>query len=130
MVNVGLYEGKVVSRHCWGTWCAPCVAELPHFDELAEHYGDDIAVIAVHTVDQREKAESFVEENYPDSDITFVYDTEQDGSQSDMYYSILGGKGSYPMTVVLDKNGIIQYVSEGSMTYMELEFIVESFLYE
>ena len=130
MINVDQYEGKVVIINFWGTWCAPCVAELPHFDELATHYGDDIAVIAIHTVDQREKAESFVEENYPDSSIIFAYDTEQDGSQSDMYYSILGGKGSYPMTVVLDKNGIIQYVNEGSMTYMELEFVVESFLYE
>jgi thiol-disulfide isomerase/thioredoxin len=30
--------GKVVLINIWGTWCGPCLIELPHLKELAEHY--------------------------------------------------------------------------------------------
>ena len=29
-------EGKVVLVDLWATWCVPCVAELPHLQELSE----------------------------------------------------------------------------------------------
>ena len=128
-INVDYYQGKVIVINFWGTWCAPCVAELPHFDDVASEYGDDIAVIAVHTVDQKEKAEQYVNTNYPDTKIKFVYDTN-DGSGLDKYYTILGGKGSYPMTIIVDKKGKIQFSMEGSMTHEELSLLVESYLYE
>lgn len=28
--------GRVVLVHVWATWCAPCLSELPEFDQLAE----------------------------------------------------------------------------------------------
>lgn len=129
-INVDFYQGKVIVINFWGTWCAPCVAELPHFDEVAEKYAEDAVVIAVHTVDQRDSARQYVGENYPDSHIKFVFDQTLEGSSSDKYYSILGGKGSYPMTVIVDKKGIVQYVNEGSMTFDELDMYVEYFINE
>ena len=72
----------------------------------------------------------YVNENYPDSKIKFVYDTRLEGAGSDKYYKTLGGKGSYPMTVIVDKKGKIQFVREGSMTYEQLELLVDSYLYE
>ena len=29
-------KGKVVVLEFWATWCSPCVASLPHFNELVE----------------------------------------------------------------------------------------------
>ena len=32
----------------WATWCKPCVEELPHFDELKDHYpGQNIQILLV-----------------------------------------------------------------------------------
>jgi thiol-disulfide isomerase/thioredoxin len=38
-VNWHSLQGKVVILDFWGTWCAPCVAGIPHLNELASHYG-------------------------------------------------------------------------------------------
>jgi len=41
-------HGKVVVLDFWGTWCAPCVAGIPHLNELAAHYdGRGVQFIAV-----------------------------------------------------------------------------------
>jgi thiol-disulfide isomerase/thioredoxin len=127
-VNVDFYQGKIVVINFWGTWCGPCKAELPHFDELAREYAEDVVVIAVHTESTREEAPAYIQENYPDSDIVWVYDKPLDQSQPDLgdfYYTTLGGSSSYPMTVILDGDGTIQFVNVGRITYEDLVLVVE-----
>ena len=38
------YKGKVISVDFWGTWCAPCRAELPAMKEMAGKHADKDAV--------------------------------------------------------------------------------------
>ncbi|HJT34185.1 MAG TPA: TlpA disulfide reductase family protein [Pirellulales bacterium] len=33
--------GRVVVLNFWGTWCPPCLMELPHIAQLGQRYGDD-----------------------------------------------------------------------------------------
>ena len=43
------YRGKVVMLVFWATWCAPCMAMLPHERELAKHYADrPFAIVGVN----------------------------------------------------------------------------------
>ena len=40
--------GKLVILEFWATWCAPCVAAIPHLNALAERFsGDKVVFIAV-----------------------------------------------------------------------------------
>jgi thiol-disulfide isomerase/thioredoxin len=39
-VNWQRLAGKVVILDFWGTWCAPCVAGIPHLNALIAKYGD------------------------------------------------------------------------------------------
>ena len=34
-------KGKLVIVDVWATWCAPCMAAMPHFKSLVEEYGDN-----------------------------------------------------------------------------------------
>ena len=41
-------EGKAVLLNFWTTWCAPCLREMPIFDEMQEKYGPEgFTVLAV-----------------------------------------------------------------------------------
>ncbi len=110
--------GKVTVINFWGTWCGPCVAELPHFDELAEKY-EDVTVIAIHSAMDRETAPEFIKNTYPDSKIIFAQDTPDD--TYGQFYNLLGGIGSFPFTIVLDEQGVIIATFPSSVTYADLE---------
>ena len=120
-VNIDELRGDIVVINFWGTWCTPCVAELPHFDEVAREYADTVKVIAVHSSYEGPTAEGYVDTHYPDSNIIFALDAPNtSGGAADEYYSALGGKTTYPMTFVLDGDGVIVFKRIGSLTYDEL----------
>src|SRR5439155_4111948 len=49
-------RGKVVVLEFWATWCAPCIAAMPHLNDLAEKFKDRrLQVIAI-----TDESESFV----------------------------------------------------------------------
>lgn len=123
-ISISALRGKIIVINFWGTWCGPCVAELPHFNEAASEYKDTVTVIAVHTSDNlptSKSPEDFIAEYYPDSDMIFAKDSPSEaGGYIDQYYLRLGGVSSYPMTVIVDADGVIAFKREGSMTYDEL----------
>ena len=41
-----LADGPVVFSF-WATWCIPCLKELPHLNEMAGEFGDEVSFIAV-----------------------------------------------------------------------------------
>lgn len=114
-------RGKVTVINFWGTWCGPCIAELPHFDDVAEQYADQVTVLAVHTAYGSEKAAAYIAENYASSPMIFATDAENEA-----YYKMLGGLSTYPMTVVVDADGVITAVVMNPMTHEELVEAVES----
>lgn len=115
--------GKITVINFWAYWCGPCVNELPHFNQVAEEYGDEVAIIAVHC-DQLSKAQDFIRINYPDSPIRFAMDSNKRNPYA--YYETLGGTGSIPFTVVLDANGIVRQKFVGAINYNKLKTAVEA----
>ena len=106
-------HGKITVINFWGTWCGPCKAELPYFDEIAREYADTVTVIAISTsYDGAQSAPEYIGENFADSPILWGRDKILDATDStspDYYYTLLGGEAMYPMTVILDANGVIVY---------------------
>ena len=118
--------GKITIINFWGTWCTPCVNELPYFDQIASDYPEDVSVIAVHSALSGETAPEYISKYYPDSKVHFAVDYALDefGLNSG-YYTSLGGRGTWPYTVVLDENGIIVSIFVNSLEYEDLKAVVE-----
>ena len=118
--------GKVTVINFWGTWCTPCCAELPFFEQVADEYGDSISVFAVHSyLLAEETAAAYIADNYADSSLNFLADYALDQTGASGYYTTLGGRGTYPYTVVLDENGLISKIFVSSVTYDMLKAAVE-----
>ena len=118
--------GRITIINFWGTWCTPCVNELPYFDQIASDYPEDVSVIAVHSALSGETAPEYIGKYYPDSKVHFAVDYALDefGLNSG-YYTSLGGRGTWPYTVVLDENGIIVSIFVNSLEYEDLKAVVE-----
>lgn len=123
---------KITVINFWGTWCGPCVAELPHFDEIASKYKDSVTVLAVHSNRLNSTATDFINQYYPNSNIIFGKDfANESGKITDpeVYYTLLGGSNNtYPMTLIVDEYGIIRAHYVGSVTYEELASDIENLL--
>ncbi len=126
-INVEDQLGRVMVINFWGTWCGPCIAELPHFDEVADAYQGRVTVLAVHSDYKADTAATWIRENYPDSRIIFAQDP---AGGNGAYYTALGGEGDFPMTLIVDRDGIITFKKRGSITLDELVAAVEEALGE
>lgn len=115
-------KGKVMVLNFWYTTCGPCLKELPDFNNAQTIYGDKIKIVALHTclADENVDKQAFLDENFSDYVISFAQDTE-----SFHLYDSLGGKGSFPMTVIADGDGVIRFTKQGSITYAELQTEIE-----
>jgi len=119
--------GKITIINFWGTWCTPCVNELPYFDQIASEYADSVTVIAIHTHLVIETAPDYIGSHYPDSEMIFAKDYPMDETGlNGGYYTSLGGRGTFPYTVILDENGKIISIFVSSLEYEDLKEVVEA----
>ena len=113
--------GKVFVINFWYVSCGPCVEELPYFNEVLEEYGDEVVMIAIHA-NNGEKPQPFIDgdasttkspgkTSWSDWGIIFGQDTGPHGKE--YWYTKLGGKGSYPITIIVDAEGYISSVVQG-----------------
>ena len=114
-VNIDDFKGKVVVVNFWGTWCGPCKAELPHFNEVAEEYKDSVVFLIVHTDLNRDTAKAYIDEHFPGSNMIFAYDKPGSAPLLDDYFLNLGGTDYYPRTLVLDADGVISFAFDGAL---------------
>ena len=110
-------KGKVVVLEFWATWCSPCVASLPHLNQLVESLDpakfqfisiDDEDPKAVQTFLTRKKMSGWV-------------GVDASGGVFGLY-----GVESRPTTIIVDGNGKIVAVTEiDSLSATDLRAVAE-----
>jgi thiol-disulfide isomerase/thioredoxin len=114
-VSLSSFRGMPVVLVFWASWCAPCMAEIPHLNSLVGEYGDAVKVLGVNMGENE----------------AIVYMTQkQKGMQ---YSSVLDVSGviasawrvrKLPMMLVLDKEGRIRF--RGLGTEQQLVLLLDS----
>jgi peroxiredoxin len=119
-VRLADYRGKVLILDFWATWCAPCIASMPHTQELAAKYADQgVVVLAVCTGDKRGKFEDWVKlkaSSYPA--IRFTFDPHELGTPAhDRRASVaLYGVPAIPAQFIIGRDGKIVATTDGYVT--------------
>lgn len=111
------FRGEFVVLEFWGTYCAPCIAAIPHWNELVDKFdGRDIRFISVSDED-RETVERFIRRRPIKG--TIALDTDR--SVFKQY-----GIWAVPTTVILDRQGeAIAVTDPASLTEEVLNDILQ-----
>ena len=92
--------GTPVVLNFWASWCSPCKAEMPEFDEIAKEYAGKVAFMMVDLTDgvqeTQEKAQAFIDS----MGYTFPVYFDKDSDAAYKY-----GIQSIPTTIFIDANG-------------------------
>jgi peroxiredoxin len=102
-IKLSQLKGKVVVMNFWFVECKPCVMEMPELNELvAEFKGKQVIFLAI-AVNKKEQLKKFLRTT------DFRYKVLPNGQTVSDSYSIKG----FPTNLIIDQNGIVQYVSIG-----------------
>ncbi len=110
-------RGKVIVLEFWATWCAPCIAAMPHLNGLAEKFKDQpVQFIAI-----TDESEPFVAPFLQRRVIKGWVGLDEDRSIFDAY-----GVQGIPRTIVVDRDGKIAALTTAtSLTEARLGGILE-----
>ena len=92
-------KGKIVVLDFWATWCGPCLAAIPHTNEMMEHYADK-GVVFIGVCAQRgaEKMADTVKQR------GIKYPVATDAGTNATYKA-----NSYPDYYIIDRNGVLRW---------------------
>ena len=98
-LNLNQLKGKIVVLDFWATWCGPCIASIPHTNELMGKYANKgVVIIGVCAQRGAEKIEATVKDrgiNYP---------VAVDQGTNAAYKA-----NSYPDYYIIDRKGVLRW---------------------
>jgi cytochrome c biogenesis protein CcmG, thiol:disulfide interchange protein DsbE len=113
------YRGRPLVVNFWASWCAPCIAEMPDFQEVFEQSGGRVAFLGVNTQDRLEPAREFVNR------LGVTYDLAADPAAE--YHQRVRGFGM-PTTLLVDADGMIRYRHTGALDADQLRALLAAHL--
>lgn len=106
--RVRALKGHPIVVNKWASWCRPCRAEFPIFEQVAASRGKSVAFVGLNGKDKTAAAKRFLAAQplpYP----SYV-DSSEDVARS------LEAPSFYPMTVFLDRRGRPAFTHTGEYT--------------
>ncbi|SDI69128.1 thiol-disulfide oxidoreductase ResA [Alteribacillus bidgolensis] len=110
-------RGQGVFLNFWGTYCPPCVDEMPYMDNHYQDFKDrGVEILAVNVGESDLAIERFVDR----LDLTFPVLKDKNKSVMDRY-----GVGPLPSTYLVDENGEVKRILTGAMTEEDIKGYME-----
>jgi len=120
-VSLADYRGQPVVLNFWATWCPPCRAEVPHFQDAARKYNGQAAILGI---DQGEPL-AVVADFAATYGLTYPLLLDPSNVVNRDY-----GVAALPTTIFVGFDGVIREVYTGIINKAVLEDRVERLLAE
>ena len=103
-------KGKITVINVWGTWCGPCVMELPHLNSLVDKYRNDnsITFLALAKEDENKIAKFLTRREFK-----YLQVPNAESLTDELHVGVVD---EIPLHIIVDKNGIITFEMTGAST--------------
>ena len=117
------FRGQPVILNFWASWCGPCKAEMPDFEEAYKTYGDQIQFLIVNLTDGSSETMETASAYIAQQGYTFpvYYDTDMSGASAYSVYAI-------PVSYFIDADGVLVTSHEGMMSADALQEAIDLLL--
>jgi peroxiredoxin len=105
-------RGHVVLIDFWATWCGPCTTQFPHLNQWHQQY----AAKGLHILGLSDEEPDLVREYVAAEKLAYPIALDPDDRIRAAYFV-----PGMPTTVVIDKAGVVRYVSVGTVDPKEIE---------
>ncbi|MGJ3238516.1 MAG: cytochrome c biogenesis protein CcdA [Anaerolineae bacterium] len=114
-------RGDVVLINFWGTWCGPCIREMPDLQEVYDQYADKgFIILGLATGGDTEADVIEFRNNF---DLTFPLIVDEGDTVNDQY-----GIVNRPSTIILDQNGVIVFRHFGPVVESQIAEVLVGLL--
>lgn len=120
-VRLSGFRGKGLVLNYWASWCFPCLAELPGFEQVYQRHRDEVGFLGVNLADDPSSAAGVIAE----TGITYPLAIDADGST---YLAF--GASAMPTTMFISPDGEVLELFSGDLTAGQLEEKVVSYFGE
>ncbi|QNK77753.1 TlpA family protein disulfide reductase [Winogradskyella sp. PAMC22761] len=99
---------KYIVLEFWATWCGPCIAAVPHMNKIQEEFNQkDLYYISI-----TDESIAKVERSLKRIEFKSIVVTDLTKETQINFGDGIKGLDEYPLTVLIDKSGIIKWIGE------------------
>lgn len=106
------FDGSLTVINFWATWCPPCKAEMPEFEQFFQENVGKIAFYAINIKEPQDRVAGFLKASR--NTMPVLLDTN--GEVAKLYRV-----NAIPTTLIVDKSGKVVFRKAGAMTKEELD---------
>jgi cytochrome c biogenesis protein CcmG, thiol:disulfide interchange protein DsbE len=110
------FRGKPLVVNVWASSCAPCVKEMPSFEQVHRDLGDKVAIVGLNNQDRADKAQELATK----TGVTYPLLRDPNGELFvDMQLAVM------PTTLFVDTAGRVVYTRAGAMDATEIRELID-----
>lgn len=119
-IRLSDFQGRVVMLNFYASWCTPCAKEMPAIDRVYRELKErGFEVLGVNLKERKSDAFGFLDS----LGVSYNAVLDPDGTIAERY-RVLGP----PVSVFIDRNGIVRYYLPGELRASQVQQVVTSML--
>jgi thiol-disulfide isomerase/thioredoxin len=96
---------RLIAVDFWATWCGPCVASIPHLNDLNKRYGKDILVVGISNEEESKFTEGLKKAKLRPDTFTYSVALDPKGTLKDGFFGVRG----IPHMAIWSADGIVRW---------------------